>query len=69
MEIRSFNMTEITAEQARQVIEAEERRKREKFVKLYNALCKEMGLVLVAHVIVTPDGRLQAVIDDIAELR
>lgn len=62
-------MTEITAEQARQIIEVEERHKKEKFVKLYNALCKEMGLVLVARVVVTPDGRLQAIIDDVAELR
>lgn len=69
MEVCGLNMNEITAEQARQVIAAEERRKKEKFVKLYNALCKEMGLVLVARVVVTPDGRLQAVIDDIAELR
>jgi hypothetical protein len=68
MEVCGINVSEITAEQAQQIINAEKQRKKEKFVKLYNALCKEMGLVLVARVIITPDGRLQAVIDDIAEL-
>lgn len=61
-------VAEITAEQAQAIIQAEKQRNAREFLEAYNALCQQFSLVLVARVVITSDGRLQAVIDSVSEL-
>lgn len=60
-------IAEITAEQAQAVLWNEKQRRVQDFINEYNELRRKYGLTLLARVEWQADGRLLAVIDQVAE--
>jgi hypothetical protein len=58
--MRSINLSEITSEQARKVLEDEQRQRLENCQRELDALLKKHGCTLAAQLGISQDGRIMA---------